>query len=417
MRNALCVILGGGQGSRLYPLTKYRSKPAVPLAGKFRLVDVPISNCLNSDMRQIYILTQFNSESLNKHVSRAYKLDAFSHGFVEVMAAEQTMDDVNWFQGTADAVRRCMKHFNDPNYEHIIILSGDQLYKMNLKDLIDTHIENEADITVSCCSVPESEVENLGIMGTDKRGKITKFLEKPKKKELLKGLHVMRDNKKYYLGSMGIYCFNTTFLRTLLQEDPSADFGKGIIPNAIKKHNVFAHVFNGYWSDIGTIESFFRANLDLAETVPALNMFDKAWPYFTHARYLGPAKFSDSKVHKSLIAEGSIFEGATITKSIVGLRSIIRKGTELTNTIMMGADFYETEEEAKRKNLPDDVRLGVGRNCIINNAILDKNVWIGDDVKIINKDKIDDYEGSYYCIKNGIVIIEKNAVIPSGTVI
>jgi glucose-1-phosphate adenylyltransferase len=417
MKNVLCVILGGGQGSRLYPLTKYRSKPAVPLAGKFRLVDVPISNCLNSAMRQIYILTQFNSESLNKHVSRSYKLDSFSHGFVEVMAAEQTMDDVDWFQGTADAVRRCMRHFNDPNYEHIIILSGDQLYKMDLKDLLNAHIDSAADITVSCCSVPESEVSGLGIMGIDKRGQIKKFVEKPNSMDLLKGMHIMHGKERHYLGSMGIYCFKTDFLRTLLKEDQSQDFGKGIIPNSISKHKVFAHVFDGYWSDIGTIESFFRANLDLAETVPALNMYDKGWPYFTHARYLAPTKYLNTHVHKALISEGSILDGATITKSVIGLRSIIRRGSEISHSIMMGSDFYETEEEACVKQLPADVRLGVGTDCVIKNAILDKNVWIGNGVKIINKDKRDDYEGENYCIKNGIVIIEKNAVIPSGTVI
>ncbi len=417
MRNVLCVILGGGQGTRLYPLTKYRSKPAVPLAGKFRLIDVPISNCLNSEMRKIYILTQFNSESLNKHISRAYKLDSFSRGFVEIMAAEQTMEDKNWFQGTADAVRQCLRHFNDPSIEYIIILSGDQLYKMNLKDLIRTHIDKSAEITVSCCLVPKSEVSGLGIMATDSGGKITKFIEKPKTHSLLKGLDIMHNGRPFYLGSMGIYCFNVGILRKILAEDDSEDFGKGIIPNAINKYEMYAHTFKGYWSDIGTIKSFYRANLDLAEVVPALNMFDKEWPYYTRPRYLAPAKFQSTKLHKVLIAEGAIIEGAEVSNSVIGLRTIIRKGARITNSVIMGADYYETEEEAKKKNLPSDLRLGIGKNCVIKNAILDKNVWIGDNVKIINKDDIEDYDGEYYCIKNGIVIIEKNAVIPAGTVI
>ncbi|MBU1862697.1 MAG: glucose-1-phosphate adenylyltransferase [Candidatus Omnitrophica bacterium] len=417
MKNVLCVILGGGQGSRLYPLTKYRSKPAVPLAGKFRLIDVPISNCLNSNMREIYILTQFNSESLNKHISRAYKLDGFARGFVEMMAAEQTMNTTDWFQGTADAVRRCLRHFNDPKIDYIIILSGDQLYKMDLKELMNFHIEQGSDITVSCCPVTEDKISGLGIMGTDGNKRLTRFVEKPQSVKDVAGMHIMRDGKKHYLGSMGIYCFNTKILRKVLTEDASIDFGRGIIPNAFNRYKTDAYIFEGYWSDIGTIESFYEANLDLAETVPVLNLYDKEWPYFTHPRYLSPAKMQDTHVDKTLISEGAIIEGATLTRSIIGLRSFIQKETEISESIIMGSDYYETEDEAKVKKLPQNVRLGIGKNCIIKRAILDKNVSIGNNVKIINKKKIDDYEGEFYCIKNGIVIIEKNAVIPPGTVI
>ena len=405
MRNVLCVVLGGGQGSRLYPLTKYRSKPAVPIAGKFRLIDIPISNCLNSEFRQIYILTQFNSESLNKHISRAYKLDGFSRGFVEVMAAEQTMDTTDWFQGTADAVRRCMRHFNDPHTEYIIVLSGDQLYKMDLNELLRFHMHHEGEITVSCCPVPRAHIAGLGIMGTDDANRITRFVEKPSFEKEVKDMHIMHNNKKNYLGSMGIYCFNIDTLRRLLAEDNSSDFGKGIIPHAFSRYKTFAYIFGGYWSDIGTISSFYEANINLTEPVPALNLYDKAWPYFTHARYLSPTKVTNSKLKQSLVSEGAIIEGTTITRSIIGLRSIVRPETQISKSILMGADYYETEEEAERKQLPFGVRLGVGRNCVIRNAILDKNVSIGDNVQIINKKGIDDYGGDFYCIKNGSVII------------
>lgn len=417
MRNVLCVILGGGQGTRLYPLTKYRSKPAVPLAGKFRLIDVPISNCLNSDMRKIYILTQFNSESLNKHISRAYKLDSFSHGFVEIMAAEQDVDNTGWFQGTADAVRRCMRHFNDPSIEYILILSGDSLYKMDLREFVNFHIENQAEVTVSCCPVPQEEIPGLGIMGANDQHKITKFVEKPKDPSLVDGMEVMRDGEPHYLGSMGIYCFNRSTLKKILDEDNSTDFGKGIIPNSFQKYNTCAYTFDGYWSDIGTIKSFFRANIDLSTPLPVLNLYDKNWPYFTRSRYLSAAKVQNTTLNDVIIAEGTIIDGAKIEKSIIGLRSIIRHDSEISNSIIMGSDYYETEEEAQSKHLPDGVRLGVGQNCVIKNAILDKNVSMGDGVKIINAKGIKEYEGDYYCIKDGVVIIEKNAVIPKGTVI
>jgi len=417
MRNVLCVILGGGQGSRLYPLTKYRSKPAVPLAGKFRLIDVPISNCLNSELRKIYILTQFNSESLNKHISRSYKLDSFSHGYVEMMAAEQTMDNTDWFQGTADAVRRCMRHFNDPNIEYIVILSGDQLYKMDLRELLRFHTEHNGEVTVSCCPVDQSEISGLGIMGTDRDNRITCFVEKPTSVKEVKDMHIMKNNKKMYLGSMGIYCFNYRTLQKILTEDKSTDFGRGIIPNAFGKYKTYAYIFGGYWSDIGTIDSYYHANINLTETVPALNLYDKGWPYFTRARYLSPPKIQNSYLDHVLISEGALIEGAHIERSTLGLRSIIGSGSEVSDTIMMGNDYYETEEEAKQKNLGDKVRLGIGKNCVIKKALLDKNVLIGDDVQIINRKGLDDYEGDFYCIKSGIVIIEKNAIVPSGTVI
>ncbi len=417
MRNVLCVVLGGGQGSRLYPLTKYRSKPAVPIAGKFRLIDIPISNCLNSEFRQIYILTQFNSESLNKHISRAYKLDGFSRGFVEIMAAEQTMDNTDWFQGTADAVRRCMRHFNDPHTEYIIVLSGDQLYKMNLNNLLEYHMQHEGEITVSCCPVEPSEIAGLGIMGTDAKNRINCFVEKPSSEEEVKSIPFIKDNKKTYLGSMGIYCFNTSTLKKLLNEDTSTDFGKGIIPNAFGKYKTYAYIFDGYWSDIGTIQSFYDANIRLTDPLPPLNLYDKTWPYFTHARYLSPAKLIDAQINNSLISEGTIIEGSLVSRSVIGLRSVIREETKIHDSILMGSDYYETEEEARGKLLPDDCRLSIGKNCLIKNAILDKNVSLGDNVKIINKKGIKNKESDFYCIKNGIVIIEKNAVVPSGTVI
>ena len=333
------------------------------------------------------------------------------------MVAEQTMDNVRWFEGTADAVRKCIKHFNDPNIEYIIVLSGDQLYKMDLNDFLHFHRHSESEITVSCCPVPAAEVSGMGIMGADENNLITKFVEKPSEEKAVENMHVMRNGEKRYLGSMGIYCFNAKMLKRILTEDKSIDFGHGIIPNVLPKYKTSAYVFEGYWSDIGTIESFYRANLDLAEKVPALNLFDKAWPYFTRARFLSPSKVQNTKIDESLVSEGAIIENAIITHSIVGLRSIIRSGTEICDSILMGNDYYETEEEDKKRNLPKGVRFGVGKNCVIKKAIIDKNVLIGDNVKIINKNKRNNYEGDNYCIENGIVVIEKNAIIPAGTVI
>lgn len=365
----------------------------------------------------MYILTQFLSESLNKHVNRTYKLDGFGKGFIDIMAAEQSMDDTNWFQGTADAVRRCLKHFNDPSIKYIMVLSGDQLYKMNLRDMYSYHVEKDAEVTVACNCVPERDVTQLGIMGMDESSRICKFVEKPKDPGLVKDLKVSADGREFYMGSMGIYLFNKETLINLLSEDNKVDFGKEIIPDAIKEFRTYAYLFDGYWRDIGTIRNFYDENLTLTSSMPPLNMFDEKWQIFTRSRHLPPAKFEGSKVEDSIVAEGAILQSAQVAHSIIGLRMRVGSGTSIEETIAMGCDFYETVaelEEDEKKELP---AMGIGKNCIIKKAILDKNVRIGDNVKILNEKKVENFEGSNYYIRDGIVIITKGSVIPSGTVI
>jgi glucose-1-phosphate adenylyltransferase len=418
MKNVLCVILGGGRGTRLFPLTKERCKPAVPLFGKYRLIDIPVSNCLNSDFNKIYILTQFNSESLNKHISRTYKVEPFSSGFIEIMAAEQSMDDTDWFQGTADAVRRCLKHFNDPAIEQILILSGDQLYKMNLKEMFDYHIDKKAEVTVACNYIKPEEAGAFGVMGIDKDSRIKKFVEKPKDISEVKDMSVENGNEISFLGSMGIYLFNKSALIELLTKNrDKIDFGKEIIPEAIGTRSTFAFHFNGYWRDIGTIKTFYEENLALTEPIPPLDMFDETWQIFTRARQLSPAKFVDSLIERSIVAEGAIVLSAKIKHSVIGLRFRVDSGSAVEDTVAMGCDYYETIDEIERDISSGIPHLGVGKNCLIKKAILDKNVRIGDNVKIVNEKDTDNYDGPNYSIRDGIVIVGKNAIIPSGTVI
>jgi len=417
MKEVLCVILGGGRGSRLYPLTKERCKPAVPLFGKHRLIDIPISNCLNSDLTKIYILTQFNSESLNKHISRTYKVDHFSRGFVEVMAAEQSMDDTNWFQGTADAVRRCLKHFNDPYIKYILILSGDQLYKLNLRDVVRYHVSKKAEVTVACNRVGQEEAAHFGIMGIDGENKIKKFTEKPQDLSEIREMALDKKGKRGFLGSMGIYMFDKAALIDLLTKDYKVDFGKEIIPDAIKSKSTFAYIFDGYWRDIGTIKSFYEENLMLTKPVPPLDMFDEAWQIFTRPRYLPPAKFEQSVIKNSIVAEGSMIQSAEITDSIIGLRLRVGEGAVIKNTISMGCDYYETAEQIEENHRTGLPLRGIGKNAHIEKAILDKNVRIGDGVKIVNSKAVENFDGPNYFIRDGIVIISKSTTIPSGTVI
>lgn len=416
-KEVLCVILGGGRGTRLYPLTKERCKPAVPLFGKHRLIDVPISNCLNSDFNRIYILTQFNSESLNKHVNRTYKMEPFSRGFVEIMAAEQSMDNTQWFQGTADAVRRCLKHFNDPQIKYVMILSGDQLYKMSLRDVYQYHLDKKAEVTVACnCIMPE-ETAGFGIMSVDKDNRIKNFIEKPKEVSIIEKMSITRGGKKMFLGSMGIYLFNKSALVDLLTKDYKVDFGKEIIPEAIQRKETYAYMFDGYWRDIGTIKTFYKENLLLTEAVPPLDMFDESWHMFTRPRYLPPARFENCHIERSLIAEGSILHSSKVMHSIVGLRSKIGAGTTIKESIIMGSDYYETPKQIADNAVNNVPPLGLGKNCHIEKAIIDKNVRIGDNVRISNSKNLGDFDGPNFFIRDGIVIISKNTVIPSGTVI
>lgn len=409
MKEVLSVILGGGRGTRLYPLTKYRAKPAVPLAGKYRLIDVPISNCLNSGMKKIFILTQFNSVSLNRHIFRAYKLDSFTEGFVEIIAAEQGMDKGDWFQGSADAVRKCLRHFSDPRIKYILILSGDQLYKMNFREVLEFHIERGSEITVACNTVPLEDTPELGIMGIDKKSRIRKFVEKPKKKSQIADMSVRIDGRARYLASMGIYVFNKEVLTDLLSTNTMADFGKEVIPQAIGPRRAFAFIHRGYWKDIGSIKSFYEETLALTSENPPLNFFDEEWQFFTRSRFLPLSKFEGkTSVKDSIIADGAIITESSISHSVVGLRSRIDSGSNIEDSIIMGNDYYGGDL------LP---RIGIGRNCHLRRAIVDKNVRMGDNVRILNKKRLRDFENELCVIRNGVIIIPKGTVIPAGTVI
>lgn len=418
MKDVLCVIMGGGRGTRLYPLTKERCKPAVPVAGKYRLIDIPISSCINSGLNRIYVLTQFNSESLNKHIARTYGLGPFSGGFVEIMAAEQTMDEGDWFQGTADAVRRCLRHFTDPSWKYIVVLSGDQLYKINLNEMLEFHKARGADITLACNPTDDKEyLSEVGVVKLGEKNRIVDFFEKPKDLGRIKDASIKIDGKNKFLVSMGIYIFNKEVLIELLKGSDKVDFGKEIIPDSFTQKVTEAFVYKGYWRDIGSIKSFYEENLMLTKPVPPIDFFDENWPIFTRPRYLPPSKINNSKISKSIVSEGCIIESAVVKHSVVGLRSRIGDKSVMEDSIMMGCDFYQSLGDilaAKKKGKPI---MGVGENCVIKKAILDKNVKIGNNVKIINEKKIENLKNENYCIKDGIVIVHKNSTIAPGTVI
>jgi len=418
MKDVLCVIMGGGRGTRLYPLTKERSKPAVPVAGKYRLIDLPISNCINSGLNKIYVLTQFNSESLNKHVTRTYKLDPFSEGFVEVMAAEQTVQNTEWFQGTADAVRRCLRHFNDPAYKYIVVLSGDQLYKMNLTDIINFHKEKGADMTLACNPMyDKNSINEMGIVKLSENNRIVDFFEKPDDHRSVEDASIEIDGKNSYLVSMGIYIFNKEVLIDLLTGSKKVDFGKEIIPESFAHKVTEAFIYKGYWRDIGSIKNFYDENLILTDSVPPIDFFDEKWPIFTRPRYLPPMKVKNSRISRSIVAEGCIIESATIKHSVIGLRSRVEEKSTVEDSIIMGCDYYQSLDDILSNRSKGNPVMGVGKNCIIKKSILDKNVKIGDNVKILNEKKLENFEGENYSIKDGIVIVHKNSTIAPGTVI
>jgi glucose-1-phosphate adenylyltransferase len=424
----LCVIMGGGQGTRLFPLTKDRSKPAVPLAGKYRLVDIPISNCINSGFRRIYILTQFNSTSLHSHISRTYKFDQFTSGFVEILAAQQTLTNTSWYEGTADAVRKNLIHFLNHDFDYLVILSGDQLYRMDFRPMVAQHVETGADITVATIPVGRREAQSFGIMQIAEDRCITRFEEKPKDPAVLDSLRL--ETKWYpklgitepaaqgelFLASMGIYVFNRDLIRSLL-DNPLTDFGKHIIPHAINERRVYSHVFQGYWEDIGTIRSFFEANLDLVSELPRFNFFDMNAPIFSRPRFLPGSKINGAQIDHALVADGCIINYASISNSIVGLRTVVGAGTELNRVISLGSDYYESQESVEQHEHEGKPRIGIGANCKIENAIIDKNARIGNNVKISPADKPEKVDHELYYIRDGIVIIPKNAIIPHGTVI
>ncbi len=411
--NVVGLILGGGAGSRLQPLTNERSKPAVPIAGKYRLVDIPISNCINSGIRKVFLLTQFNSVSLHHHIGATFRFDQFSGGHVRILAAEQTPDSEGWFQGTADAVRRSMRYFMDETPDLVVVLSGDQLYRMDLKDVIESHVSSGADLTISTKPVEREEAASLGIMQVDETGRIVRFAEKPGDTPQLDELRAPLYKDERYLASMGIYVFNVEILRKLLRESTETDFGKHIIPGAINTHKVHSYIFDDYWEDIGTIRSFWAANLALTDPLPSFSFYDMAAPMYTRMRYLPPSKINECDLSRCLLSEGCIITGKSIDHAVIGLRALVGEGTEIEDSIIMGADYYEHGRIAHESGIP----LGIGKNCVIKQAIIDKNVRIGDGVVISPEGKPLDEVTDLYWIRDGIMVISKGTVIPSGTVL
>jgi len=423
--HVLSIILAGGAGKRLFPLTKDRSKPAVPLGGKYRLIDVPISNCLNSGLKKIFVLTQFNSASLNHHVVNTYRLDPFAEGLIEVLAAEQTMTNPNWFQGTADAVRQHLHRFTSRENDYQLILSGDQLYRIDFHKVLESHWKRGADVTI--CVIPKSEsaASSCGLMKLGPDGRVELFREKPKGDALREmqtdtaalGLAPEDAAKRPYLASMGIYLFKNSVLVDLLADASMIDFGYQVIPRSIEKFDVYGFLFDGYWEDLGTIEAFYRANMDLTSSDPHFDFHDMSAPIYTRARFLPSTRVERCEIRESIISEGSILNGVRILNSVVGIRSQIGEQAELERVMMMGADFYEDEEDFqynRELGIPD---IGIGKGSVIRRAIIDKNAHIGENVRIINEERIQNFDGPGYYIRDGIVIVPKNGVLPAGTVI
>ncbi|SKA05479.1 glucose-1-phosphate adenylyltransferase [Sediminibacterium ginsengisoli] len=422
-KSVLAVILGGGAGTRLFPLTAARSKPAVPIAGKYRLVDIPISNCINSNINRMFVLTQFNSASLNKHIKNTYLFSAFSTGFVDILAAEQTPDNPGWFQGTADAVRQSLRHIVNLDFDYILILSGDQLYQMDFTDMLNAHKDKGADISIATIPVNEREAPEFGILKTNEESLITSFIEKPAKELLPQWVSntgsEMQAAGRNYLASMGIYIFGKEILFRLLNEvHPNAtDFGKEIIPDSIENYKVASFQYDGYWTDIGNIYSFYEANLALTQDIPPFNLFDNTKTVYSRARMLPPAKISGTTLEKTIISEGSIINASKIEQSVVGIRSRIGHGTVILNTYVMGNDYYETIEEMQQDISKGIPRLGIGERCYIKDAIIDKNCRIGNDVKIMGGSHLENTDHPLYTVKDGIVVVKKLAILPDGFVI
>ncbi|MEY3221967.1 MAG: glucose-1-phosphate adenylyltransferase [Cuspidothrix sp.] len=429
MKKVLAIILGGGAGTRLYPLTKLRAKPAVPVAGKYRLIDIPVSNCINSEIFKIYVLTQFNSASLNRHITRAYNFSGFSDGFVEVLAAQQTPENPNWFQGTADAVRQYIWMLQDWDVEEFLILSGDHLYRMDYRQFIQRHRDTNADITLSVIPIDDRRASDFGLMKINESGRVIDFSEKPKGEALAQmrvdttvlGLTKEQAELQPYIASMGIYVFKKDVLIKLLKESlERTDFGKEIIPDAAKDHNVQAFLFDDYWEDIGTIEAFYEANLALTrQPLPPFSFYDEAAPIYTRARYLPPSKLLNCQITESMIGEGCILKNCRIQHSVLGVRSRIEAGCVIEESLIMGADFYQPSVEQQCNIQEKEIPVGIGTDTMIRRAIIDKNARIGHNVKIINKDNVQEAEreNQGFYIRSGIVVVLKNAVIPDGTII
>ena len=426
--NVISVILGGGRGTRLFPLTRDRAKPSVPIAGKFRLVDIPISNCLHSGFDRIFVLTQFNSVSLNRHIARAYRFDSYRRGFVQILAAQQTLTGDEWYQGTADAVKHNEPYILNPRFrdEHVLILAGDHLYRMDYRKMLAVHTESKADITVSVIPVKKEDTSGLGILQADSSGRIVNFVEKPQTESELLPLRVepevftsrgIQAADREYIASMGIYIFNHEVLHEFLKDDSNVDFGQDIIPKSIKTHQVSAYFFDGYWEDIGTIRSFYHANIALTDPTPAFNFYDAQAPIYTNRRHLPSTKVNSSSVRSSILAEGSIIDDSELDRTIVGIRSIISGGSRVYQSILMGADYYESDASQRENTQIGIPNIGIGQNCLIQNAIIDKNARIGDNSVLVNRDGIENLDGENYYIRDGIVIVPKDATIPPETVV
>jgi glucose-1-phosphate adenylyltransferase len=428
MQEVLSLILGGGRGTRLYPLTQRRSKPAVPIAGKYRLIDIPISNCLNSGCNRVYVLTQFLSVSLHRHIANTYKFDPFSRGFVELLAAQQTNETTDWYQGTADAVRQNIRYIEEDRCRMVLVLSGDQLYRMDYRQLIQTHTESRADVTIAVLPVPRDQVAGFGIVRLDSSGRVIDFVEKPKAEKQLEPLYIpddwltqqgIRAGGRNYLASMGIYLFERQALLSLLDSMPRAvDFGKEIFPNSIRTHRVQAHLFDGYWEDLGTVKSYHEANLALAANNPPFDFHTPEGVIYTHMRHLPASRIAGARLTECLVSDGCVVDpGATLERSVIGVRCRIGTGATVRDTVLLGADRFETEAERRanrERGIPD---LGLGEGALIERAIVDKDCRIGKGVQIINRQKLENAEGTAFVIRDGVVVIPKATTLPDGTVI
>jgi glucose-1-phosphate adenylyltransferase len=423
MNDVLALVLGGGRGTRLYPLTFMRSKPAVPIGGKYRLIDVPISNCFHADIRRIFVLTQFNSASLNRHVSATYRMDMFSRGFVEILAAEQTPDNMNWFQGTADAVRQAARHFVNLDVEYVLILAGDHLYRMDYSEIIDAHIERDADITIAAQPVRPADAGAMGIFRFDRAGRIIGFDEKPDAKRLEAigasvpsgSTFVRPPSDRPFVASMGIYVFSRDVLLETLDQEPGLDFGHEIIPSLLGRRRVNAFLFRGYWADVGTIESFYEANIMLTEAGAPFSFYDARRPIYTRPRFLPGSRLNNCTIDRSIVAEGCHLDRCTVSDSVIGIRTQAAEGTRITRSVLLGADFYKNDEEAPRRD--DGPALGIGRDVVLDRVILDKNARIGDGARLVNEAGVEQADGESYCIRGGIIIIPKGGVVKEGTIV
>src|SRR5262245_5695399 len=419
----LALILGGGQGSRLFPLTQQRSKPAVPIAGQYRLIDIPVSNCLHADLRRIFVLTQFNSASLNRHIAQTYRMDLFSAGFVEILAAELTPDNPQWFQGTADAVRQAARHFVRYDADYYLILAGDHLYRMDFCALVDAHIDRRADITIAAQPVDRDDASSMGIFLFDRSGQIVAFEEKPKGDRLDQigrsipegATFAGHSPQKPFIASMGIYVFSRDVLLDLLDGDGAADFGREIIPSALGKHRVNAYLFRGYWADVGTVDSFYESNLMLTRSGSPFKFYDPRRPIYTHPRFLPGARLNDCSVRQAIICDGSYLERATIEDSIIGIRTNVQRGATISRSILIGADFYDADNDQPPRGA--NPRLGIGRDVVLDRVIVDKNARIGDGARLVNEAGVQEADGDGYYIRSSVVIVPKDGVIRPGTIV